>query len=166
MLYADVKVMLLQFKDNECANIHKPIKQSYASKHYLEREKEAVLLLIPDDISIEEELYKMYVILNFDDDKKIGKEYEILDEDEDYVAINMNVNKEIEEQLNSSDFTISGNHAMLNKIKNYYKLKNLLNAKKLLSNEEYDCFMNNCKYHYIAVTKPYAFNWQNFYQSK
>ena len=39
--------MISQFKGDICAKIHISIKQSYASKRYIEREKTAVLLLIP-----------------------------------------------------------------------------------------------------------------------
>ena len=58
----------------EYARIHKSIKQSYISKYYFEREKKTVLLLIPPDISIEEELCnKMDVIVNFCDKAKLIK---------------------------------------------------------------------------------------------
>ena len=68
---------------------------------------------------MEEELSKIkYMIANFDNDKEIEKEYNILDKDEDYVAINTNMNKGIKKQLNNNDFTISGNHPIINKIKN------------------------------------------------
>ena len=40
----------------------------------------------------------MYVIASFDDDKEIEKEYDNINEDEDYFAIN--VNKEIKKKLN------------------------------------------------------------------
>ena len=44
VLYADVKLMISQFKGNECAKMHKPIKQSYVYKHYFEREKSCFIM--------------------------------------------------------------------------------------------------------------------------
>ena len=73
----------------------------------------------------------MYANAIFHDDTKIEKEYDIFDEDKDYIAINMN--KGIKKQLNDNDSTITENHSLVNKIKNDYILKN---AKKLLNNEE------------------------------
>ena len=122
------------------------------------------MLLIFNDISIEEELSKTeHMIANFHNDKEITKEYEILDEDEHYVATNMNMNKNIKNQLNNNDLTISGNHPVTNKIKNGYIKKN---AKKPLNDKEYDiCFMNNNNYLYVAATEVKALHWQNFHQS-
>ena len=54
MLHLDVNVETIKDGKGKCANIYKSVKQSYASNHYCEGEKKDVLLLIPDNISIEE----------------------------------------------------------------------------------------------------------------
>lgn len=47
------------FKKGEIyALAQKSVKQLHATNHYFERKKKAVLLLIPDEISIKEELSK------------------------------------------------------------------------------------------------------------
>lgn len=75
------------------------MKQHYASKNSFKRAKKNDLFLIPNNISIKEELSKaMYAIANFADDKEIEKEYDNINEDEDYVAIN--INKDIKRKLN------------------------------------------------------------------
>lgn len=79
------------------------------------------MLLIPDNVSIKEELYKIiHLIVNFYDDKEMEKEYKILNQDKDYVAKNMSMNEGIKKQSNNNDFTISGNHTITNKLNNYY----------------------------------------------
>ena len=48
----------------------------------------------------------------------------------------------------------SGYYAIKNKVKNYDIRKN---SERPLNNKDYDYYsMSNCKYHYIAVTKPNA----------
>lgn len=75
------------------------MKQHYASKNSFKRAKKNDLFLIPNNISIKEELSKaMYAIANFADDKEIEKEYDNINEDEDYVAIN--INKDIKRKSN------------------------------------------------------------------
>lgn len=75
------------------------MKQHYASKNSFKRAKKNDLFLIPNNISIKEELSKtMQAIANFADDKEIEKEYDNINEDEDYVAIN--INKDIKRKLN------------------------------------------------------------------
>ena len=66
VLYVDVKVTISQFKGDKYAKICKSTKQSYVSKHCIEREK----LLIPNNISTEEVLSKtVFMFANFHDDK-------------------------------------------------------------------------------------------------
>ena len=67
------------------------------------KEKKTILLLILNNASFE----------NFCDDDKIKAVYDIVDEEEDSIMINMN--KQID-----NDFTICENHALINKIKNDY----------------------------------------------
>lgn len=75
------------------------MKQHYACKNSFKRAKKSDLFLIPNNISIKEELSKaMYAIANFADDKEIEKEYDNINEDEDYVAIN--INKDIKRKSN------------------------------------------------------------------
>ena len=80
-----------QFEDREIANLYKSIKKSYLSENFFEREKNAVLLLISDNILIEKKLSKvMEVVATFHDNKIFEKEYDNLDKDEHCVAVNMN----------------------------------------------------------------------------
>ena len=66
VLYVDVKVTISQFKGDKYTKICKSTKQSYVSKHCIEREK----LLIPNNISTEEVLSKtVFMFANFHDDK-------------------------------------------------------------------------------------------------
>ena len=65
------------------------VKQSYVSKHYSEREK-TVFSLILDNISINKELSKTDCNYKFLQLKKSKKKIIIVDEDEDFAAINMN----------------------------------------------------------------------------
>ena len=75
------------------------MKQHYACKNSFKGAKKNDLFLIPNNISIKEELSKaMYAIANFADDKEIEKEYDNINEDEDYVAIN--INKDIKRKSN------------------------------------------------------------------
>lgn len=79
----------------------------------------AVLLLILDDVLIEEELSKTIdVIASFGNDQESEKQYGIVYEYENYIAINMN--KHVEKQLNDIDCNISQNHALINKINDDY----------------------------------------------
>ena len=89
MLYCDVEFSLFQLQGQECAWVHKSIKQSYVSKYCF---KKAAFLLVPDDISEEAKLFEtMNMFANFCYDKDImGKEKcEIRDDNKDCVAINM-----------------------------------------------------------------------------
>ena len=68
VLCYNVNVEIVKVGKGSCANIHKSIKQSHVSSHYYERVKTAVLLSIPDDISIKEEICKeINIKLNFCD---------------------------------------------------------------------------------------------------
>lgn len=76
--------------------------------------KKTVLLLIPDDISIEEQLYK---------EKKLKKLYNV-----NFYDKNDKIWKNAEKTLNEkeyNDFTISKSYTLINKIKNNYILKKL-----------------------------------------
>lgn len=86
-----VLIEISQFASEKFAYVHKSTKQSCVSQQYFEREKKAALLLILNNISIEEKLSKiMTSITDFHNYKKNKKGHDILDEKEDYVAINMN----------------------------------------------------------------------------
>ena len=76
--------------------------------------KKTVLLLIPDDISIKEQLYK---------EKKLKKLYNV-----NFYDKNDKIWKNAEKTLNEkeyNDFTISKSYTLINKIKNNYILKKL-----------------------------------------
>ena len=69
---------------------------------------------------------------NFNDDKEIKKEYDILNGNKDYIAIN--VNKCMENQLNDNDSFIIGTRPWINKV----KTDCIRNARKSLNDEKYD----------------------------
>ena len=76
--------------------------------------KKTILLLIPDDISIKEQLYK---------EKKLKKLYNV-----NFYDKNDKIWKNAEKTLNEkeyNDFTISKSYTLINKIKNNYILKKL-----------------------------------------
>lgn len=57
VLYADVNVEIVKVGKGQSTNIHKVIEQLCVSNHYYERgKKEAVLLLLHDNILIKEEI--------------------------------------------------------------------------------------------------------------
>ena len=81
----------------------------------------------------------MFVIANVHDDKKIKKEYDFLDKNKDFVAVNMN--KGI--TRNNNDSTITGNYTLINKIKmiilvkmlkSCYVMKNMINVSWIIAN--------------------------------
>ena len=61
VLHVDVHFEIFKSECQECARVYKSIKQSYVSKHCFKREKKGILLLIPDNISVKEELSKKRV---------------------------------------------------------------------------------------------------------
>ena len=106
MFYLDVKVELVKVGKEHYANIYKSIK------------KKAVLLLIPDDISIQEELSKeMNVKVNFCDTAKLMKT-------NDVYYKNDSKNCFLLEKI--KNFSNSENYAIINKVKNAYIKKNMM----------------------------------------
>ena len=79
---------------------------------------------MPDNISLDEEIFKLNTVSgSFHDYKKTKKNAIVVDEDRDYVIINKNKSSYIKKHLHDS--IIGENHALINKTKNGYFKKML-----------------------------------------